>query len=599
MATAPGVKLYDVLQSIGLDDVPVGSDSVGVGFQHITKVILDNSKFNKGKRMDDPDIPDFSRLTSTASANIFDALSPNRGVNNSIEINAGIAQGTFGTPLNPQFQWNLLDDIRYTADDANSSVNEDQLIKMSGRVYTEIIKRNWSLVHFQLGHDIYNTDIFKFWTDAGGADLGAYIRNEDSAISGLMKAALSLKALAKGALDLLTAGIFTQKFVTFKEHMNLYYEYVDGLLFEMGRQMGLVKASDMNDVNVAAGDNKTAPTIDDGELAENNRYKLKYILGRKDQASTGNGVFAYVPFVLNKSCTVSENWNNSTEEHPLAAQVNEKAMVAQSQRQDMSGGTMPNGLSDIAGKLANFAQDKAQKMVLGQMGTELGSVLAGLGRMALPEVWRDSKFSRSYSLTFKFYAPYGDARTIFENLYVPTLALMAMAVPRQISKQAYMSPFIIRAYAPGLFACDFGMIDSISISKGEDKNQKSVHGIPRTINVTINIKDLMPTFMMSMGKGVFAYLHAKNSQLLDYMWILSGQSLASKEKMFQNFNKAWSNLNEMWAHVSSGDAYVDLWEDSSLYKFGIKVQKGVFENGKAQGSEVNQFAGRPPRSSSH
>jgi hypothetical protein len=108
-----------------------------------------------------------------------------------------------------------------------------------------------------------------------------------------------------------------------------------------------------------------------------------------------------------------------------------------------------------------------------------------------------------------------------------------MSSPRQIGKVSYMSPFIVRCYSPGLFACNFGIVESMTITKSEEKNERTIDGYPKVMNVTITIKDLIPEFTLSINKGIFSSLHQNNLQLLDWLWVLSGQPLDYRERLFK------------------------------------------------------------------
>lgn len=50
-------------------------------------------------------------------------------------------------------------------------------------------------------------------------------------------------------------------------------------------------------------------------------------------------------------------------------------------------------------------------------------------QLMYPEMWQDSSYSKSYNISFKFYSPYGDKMSIFRYVYVPFIALLALALP--------------------------------------------------------------------------------------------------------------------------------------------------------------------------
>jgi hypothetical protein len=142
-------------------------------------------------------------------------------------------------------------------------------------------------------------------------------------------------------------------------------------------------------------------------------------------------------------------------------------------------------------------------------------------QLIYPKKWEDSEFTRSYSLNFKFETPYGDAHSIYQFVYRPFLALLALGMPRQNSAQSYGQPFIVRVDAPGWFSIDMGVITDISIKKGDDDSVWTAAGLTRKMEVTVDIVDLYPALMLSATTGDLS----KNISLIAYIDNLAGINL--------------------------------------------------------------------------
>lgn len=251
----------------------------------------------------------------------------------------------------------------------------------------------------------------------------------------------------------------------------------------------------------------------------------------------------YIPFLLDKGISISETIGNSTSEHPVVGQMNSKAGEAMNadiqknfdtQMIDSAGDSVKNILSSgfsgealekargdfINGVLGNVG-GRISRGIAGHFGGEFGIVMSGQARMGFPEVWQDSSFERSSSISMKLYSPYGNRLSIFENIYVPMIFLLALALPKSIGNNAYMTPFIVRTAAKGLFTCDLGIISSISISRGSEGGDRTVEGFNRKMDISVEVKDLLPKINMSIDGGIWGFLSSKNVGMHGYLRTLA------------------------------------------------------------------------------
>jgi len=178
--------------------------------------------------------------------------------------------------------------------------------------------------------------------------------------------------------------------------------------------------------------------------------------------------------------------NNTTEEDMLRNIMNSISDFIS----DGSGGTIRAGLGDaLKGNLPNF-----------------------------PQIWKNNTFGREYTLSFKFFSPYGDPHSIYINVLLPFSLLLALVLPRQNTYTTFRSPFVFQLDCPGFFACDLGLATSISFVKGGSENVWSLEGLPRQIDVTMNVIDLYPTLMASNNTSALY----SNTGLLTFLDNLAG-----------------------------------------------------------------------------
>lgn len=269
-----------------------------------------------------------------------------------------------------------------------------------------------------------------------------------------------------------------------------------------------------------------------------------------------------IPFAMDKGAQSSESFSNSTQQHPLVEQYNQ--MYEESNANTMKGAGV-NGAQDVLAngqdlmnnvfgwglqKGKDFANNQFAKLGL---SSEAGMVAGGLGRFMLPEIWSDSTFDKSYSISMKLRSPYGHRLSIFENEFVPLAFLIAMTAPRKIGLQSYTNPFYVKMFAKGLFSVPMGMITSLSISRGEDSNDRTVEGFFRTTSVNISVKDMLPTMCVGVGGGEMSIMNASNLGMNNYIFTLCGIDFVERANYLTMLKNKFNKLsNSVMSHDPTG-----------------------------------------------
>jgi hypothetical protein len=155
--------------------------------------------------------------------------------------------------------------------------------------------------------------------------------------------------------------------------------------------------------------------------------------------------------------------------------------------------------------------------IIGKGGSALKTITSGAS-ILFPEIWNDSSFSRNYSLEIKLISPYGDNLSVYQYVIVPLIHLMCLAFPRQFGPNGYSAPFIVQAFAKGVFNCEMGIIDNITIRRGgSDGSSRNSEGIPTEIDVTLSIKDLYPMVTIASDHLDSRASFINNTGLIDYL----------------------------------------------------------------------------------
>ncbi|MBQ5473380.1 MAG: hypothetical protein IIT65_01500 [Lachnospiraceae bacterium] len=236
--------------------------------------------------------------------------------------------------------------------------------------------------------------------------------------------------------------------------------------------------------------------------------------------------FLFIGFRVERGTNASDAITTSTQPSPVQTKINSLLYKFREGHftlmGNQSGGIVGNVLSAL-GYAANFASS------LVGVGP-FAAAASGFSNADIPEIWEDTRFSRSYSFNMEFVAGYGNPLSVFQDLYVPLCALLAGALPRSTGISTYTSPFYVHAYCRGKFSIPMGMIDSISIERGSSTHGWSHVHLPLSLNVSFTIKDLTPSTPLSMlpigFKGEIQNLMdaiaTADTSLNQYLMVLAG-----------------------------------------------------------------------------
>ena len=252
-----------------------------------------------------------------------------------------------------------------------------------------------------------------------------------------------------------------------------------------------------------------------------------------------------IAFYVNSDSQISESVSTSTTQSQLSEKVNGisdlareiqfilgtngKIASAAEAAGKMGVGTMSSVLSGIASSFTGSGS------LLSTIGESMSTIMAG-GKMIFPEIWQDTQFSRSFSINIKLVSPDNDDLSIYHNILVPLMHLLALALPRGTSTNSYISPFLVRAAYKSFMNIDLGIVTGLSISRGAEGCWNR-HGIPTVVDVSLDIKDLYPVMNLATYPKLKSLLPftdetydiLKNDALLAYIANLCGVNVANSD----------------------------------------------------------------------
>ena len=213
------------------------------------------------------------------------------------------------------------------------------------------------------------------------------------------------------------------------------------------------------------------------------------------------GYYGGLAFYLNSETQVSESFNNDTSQSALAGKLNSLSDAGREvQFLTGIGGFSVDmfNQNNLAANGKNATKGAAESQTFTGFMNDLinGSktIFAG-GKLIFPELWADSSYSSSYSVNIKLVSPDNDVVSWYNNIGAPLMHLIALASPRQVDANGYVSPFLCRAWYKGFFNIDMGIMN-MSVNKGAE-GAWTFDGLPTVVDVSLDIKDLYSKFTIS------------------------------------------------------------------------------------------------------
>lgn len=123
-----------------------------------------------------------------------------------------------------------------------------------------------------------------------------------------------------------------------------------------------------------------------------------------------------------------------------------------------------------AGEGAANRMNDANRARLGGAVDMMKSMVTG-ARVDFPQVWKNSNFQPSYSMTIRLYNPNPSSKESTRKYIVgPIAALLALGLPKVAEDAStYKWPLLCKIRSPGIYHLNAAFINSIAIIKGGDR----------------------------------------------------------------------------------------------------------------------------------
>lgn len=238
-----------------------------------------------------------------------------------------------------------------------------------------------------------------------------------------------------------------------------------------------------------------ASEVDNGEQLESAGDRSQWSWGSKlwdfAQGEARDGA-NFVSFRVDYTGPTQESFSNEVGESGIAQKINSISASSRSTRFDFADGNLGMGVGTIVDAVKGFVANTLDRVQLSGL-----TALAGSAFVDIPQVWQSATAQMpTASFTMQLRSPYANRLAQMQNLYIPLAMILAAGLPHMAGKKSYKDPFLVELYCKGRVNIRMGIIDSITISRGEGNVGWNQEGRALGIDVTFSVKDL--TTVMSM-----------------------------------------------------------------------------------------------------
>lgn len=265
----------------------------------------------------------------------------------------------------------------------------------------------------------------------------------------------------------------------------------------------------------------------------------------------------YVMFYVDATTSCNETFSNDIGDSELQSKVDSLAASSRDMQFYAKSAGLEGAIDAVGDSVQSWFGDGLMNLggpvsnVMNKILSTAATVVKG-ENIILPKIYQNSSYSKDYQVQIHLKTPYGDKLAIYTDVIVPMLHLLALVLPKQATANTYGSPYIIKAYVPGVFNCMMGVVTSMSIEKSRSDDAWSMDGLPMEMDITLTITDLYSKLSMSPTTEPLMFLN--NSSLIEYLSTVAGLNLIlpqTKNKIDMMINTVVSALKDITKNIGT------------------------------------------------
>ena len=251
---------------------------------------------------------------------------------------------------------------------------------------------------------------------------------------------------------------------------------------------------------IASGPASTAKISSNGTGSEGQLKDESDISGYFDflKAELDDGA-AFASFRVNYTGTASESFQNTTTQSEIQSKFNSISSQSRSTNFNLANGNIANI------PFLNSVKDAVTSFASGALASIEASGLIALGGSAFVDIPKHYDTSSSSlnktTYTMDLMCPYNNPVSRLINIVIPFAMILAAGLPRSTGKQSYTGPFICEFYDRGRCTTRLGIINDISLTRGEGNIGWDKDGNYLNAKLSFSVEDLSSILHMPISEG--------------------------------------------------------------------------------------------------
>ena len=330
--------------------------------------------------------------------------------------------------------------------------------------------------------------------------------------------------------------------ISFEEHLKHLNDIGQGAKIDAEIQSAVNKLTDNDKIDTTSDNTDDvndfkfgdAPYEADGSIKTSDpdikNAKDKAITALETQKVIVKDGLSQIAFHVDYQGGQSDTFSNTFKDIPAKSALNTVTGAVRDIRFNFSDGNIVNdAVTKIIGSARDVAMGVATEVTAGISNVVAGTLLGAYFDM--PQMWNDSN-TQLHSHTFKMTlgGPYGNPLSLVRDIDIPLSLLLAFALPNEVGRSAYTSPFLTSAFMRGGCNIKLGMFKSLTIKRSTGGLKHTRFGVPLQLEVSFEIVDLEPMLRAPISNGLFGALDIladEQNAVSRYIGVIAGRSYHS------------------------------------------------------------------------
>ena len=300
-------------------------------------------------------------------------------------------------------------------------------------------------------------------------------------------------------------------------------------------------------------------TMDDYWRKVSNRY-----------TEYSRGALRYAVFSVQYTGQSSDSFSNSVGEMETGGIIKSIGRGVRNAKFNFQAGKTGIGVvDDVINVVKDFSMSVVDNVSFGLSNIVRGVLMGAY--TDIPKIWEDSDCSfQNVTYNIDLVAPYGNAYSRFQNIYLPLSMLLAGALPLRVGKASYTSPFLCSAFCRGVQNVRLGMITDLSITRGITNIGHTLDKQVNGMSVSFTITDFNHKVAAPINNTVFAKTFGpiidQNSAFADFSTIVTGKTLEDITWLSNRLKYRVSAVVKTYQGIVSPDNFASWIADTSASK---------------------------------